>query len=62
MTQRDYEFITEYYENPFLQYCQEQATWLSMINNQEVYLMCDAVQMKALVLTYDGQVLGKYEF
>ena len=62
MTQREYEYITEYYEKPFLQYCQEQATWLSMVNNQKVYLMCDAVQMKALVLTYSGRVLGRYEY
>lgn len=61
MTLREYEVISQY-ENAFIQYCMEQATWLSMVNNQEVYLLCDAVQMKALVLTYNGRVLGKYEY
>lgn len=61
MTLREYEYVSRN-ENAFLQYCTEQAMLLSMVNNQEVYLLCDAVQMKALVLTYNGRVLGKYEY
>ena len=60
MTLRGYKTVSQY-ENAFIQYCIEQATILGMVNNQEVYLLCDAVQMKALVVTYDGKVLGKYE-
>ena len=61
MTLREYKVASQY-ENAFIQYCTEQAMFLSMVNNQEVYLLCDAVQMKALVLTYNGRVLGKYEY
>lgn len=61
MTLREYKVVSQY-ENAFIQYCIEQAMLLSMVNNQEVYLLCDAVQMKALVLTYNGRVLGKYEY
>lgn len=61
MTLREYKVVSQY-ENSFIQYCTEQAMLLSMVNNQEVYLLCDAVQMKALVLTYNGRVLGKYEY
>ena len=61
MTLREYKVVSQY-ENAFIQYCAEQAMLLSMVNNQEVYLLCDAVQMKALVLTYNGRVLGKYEY
>ena len=61
MTLREYQVVSQY-ENAFIQYCTEQAMLLSMVNNQEVYLLCDAVQMKALVLTYNGRVLGKYEY
>ena len=61
MTLREYEVASQN-ENAFIQYCMEQATLLSMLNNREVSLLCDAVQMKALVVTYDGKVLGKYEY
>lgn len=61
MTQREYEYVSRN-ENAFIQYCMEQAEWLSALNMCPVHLMCDAVQMKALVLTYNGRVLGKYEF
>lgn len=60
MTLREYEAVSQN-ENAFIQYCMEQATLLSIANNQKVILLCDAVQMKALVVTYDGKVLGKYE-
>ena len=49
-------------ENAFIQYCMEEATLLSIANNQKVMLLCDAVHMKALVVTYNGMVLGKYEY
>ena len=61
MTQREYDYISSCYEVPFIQFCMEEATKLHIITGQKVHLMCDAVQMQALVLTYDGQVLGKYE-
>ncbi len=61
MTLREYEVVSQY-ENAFIQYCMEQAMLLCIANNQKVRLLCDAVQMKALVVTYDGMVLGKYEY
>ncbi len=61
MTLREYEVVSQY-ENAFVEYCIEQAIFLGMVNNQKVRLLCDAVQMKALVVTYDGKVLGKYEY
>lgn len=60
MTLREYKVVSQN-ENAFIQYCIEQAVLLGMVNNQKVSLLCDAVQMKALVVTYDGKVLGKYE-
>lgn len=60
MTLIEYEVVSQN-ENAFIQYCIEQATFLSIANNQKVSLLCDAVQMKALIVTYDGKVLGKYE-
>ena len=62
MTQREYDYISYCYEVPIIQFCMEEATKLHIIIGREVHLMCDAVQMQALILTYDGQVLGKYEF
>ena len=61
MTLREYKVVSQY-ENAFIEYCIEQATLLGAVNNIKTYLLCDAVQMKALVLTYDGKVLGKYEY
>ena len=61
MKLREYKIVSQY-ENAFTQYCIEQATLLSMVNNTKVSLLCDSVQMKALVVTYDGKVLGKYEY
>ena len=61
MTLREYEVVSQN-ENAFIQYCIEQATLLSMVNNVKVSLLCDAIQMKALVVTYDWMVLGKYEY
>ena len=61
MILREYEVVSQN-ENAFIQYCMERATLLSMLNNREVSLLCDAVQMKALVVTYDGKVLGEYEY
>ena len=60
MILREYKAVSQY-ENAFIQYCIEQATILGMVNNQKVSLLCDAVQMKALVVTYEGKILGKYE-
>lgn len=61
MTLREYKAVSQY-ENAFIQYCMEQATLLGMVNNQKVILLCNAVQMQTLVVTYDGKVLGKYEY
>ena len=61
MTLREYKVVSQY-ENAFIEYCIEQATFLGAVNNIKTYLLCDAVQMKALVLTYDGKVLGRYEY
>ena len=61
MTLREYEVVSQN-ENAFIQYCIEQATFLGIVNNQKVCLLCDAVQMRALVVTYDGKILGKYEY
>ena len=61
MTLIEYKVVSQY-ENAFIEYCIEQATLLGMVNNQKVCLLCDAVQMRALVVTYDGKVLGKYEY
>lgn len=61
MKLRGYEYVSKN-ENAFIRYCIAQATWLSVVNQCKVHLMCDAVQMKALVLTYNGRVLGKYEY
>lgn len=61
MTLREYKVVSQY-ENAFIEYCIEQATFLGMVNNQKVCLLCDAVQMRALVVTYDGKILGKYEY
>lgn len=57
----EYEVVSQN-ENAFIQYCMEQATFLSIANNKKVILLCNAVQMQALVVTYDGKVLGKYEY
>ena len=61
MILREYEAVSQS-ENAFIQYCMEQSTFLSIANNQKVILLCNAVQMQALVVTYDGMVLGKYEY
>ena len=61
MILREYEVVSQH-ENAFIQYCMEQATFLSIANNQKVILLCNAVQMQALVVTYDGKVIGKYEY
>ena len=61
MTLREYKAVSQY-ENAFTQYCMEQAILLGIANNQKVILLCNAVQMQALVVTYDGKVLGKYEY
>ena len=60
MILREYEVVSQN-ENAFIEYCIEHATFLGAVNNIKVCLLCDAVQMKALVITYDGKVLGKYE-
>ena len=61
MTLREYKIVSQY-QDAFIEYCIEQAVLLGIVNNIKVCLLCDAVQMKALVLTYDGKVLGKYEY
>ena len=61
MTLREYKIVSQY-QNAFIEYCTEQAILLGSVNNREVCLLCDAVQMKALIVTYDGKVLGKYEY
>ena len=61
MTLREYKTVSQY-ENAFIEYCTEQAILLGAVNNIKVCLLCDAVQMRALVVTYDGKVLGKYEY
>ena len=61
MTLREYKIVSQY-QNAFIEYCTEQAILLGSVNNTKVSLLCDAVQMKALVVTYDGKVLGKYEY
>ena len=61
MTLIEYKVVSQN-ENAFIQYCMEEATLLSIANNQKVSLLCDAVRMKALVVTYNGMVLGKYEY
>ena len=61
MTLREYKMVSQY-QNAFIEYCIEQATLLGTVNNIKVCLLCDAVQMKALVVTYNGMILGKYEY
>ena len=61
MTLREYKMVSQY-QNAFIEYCIEQATLLCTVNNIKVCLLCDAVQMKALVVTYNGMILGKYEY
>jgi hypothetical protein len=61
MTLREYKYVSKN-EDAFLRYCMEEAMFLKDIVGLPVNLLCDAVQMQALVILDNGMVVGKYEF